>query len=176
MHLADPQAAIRELLRVTKPGGVILCAEPNSLSAFVMLSSTNFSAPVDDVLDLVRFGLTCERGKAGSATATTRSATSCRGTSPKLEPSTLQSYACDKTHALYPPYASEEQQALRGYYLGGFEKMLGRVRRRSATSSPAAVRRRSSMHRGRGARQSVSETLRRSDRSASTFSAAGWST
>lgn len=30
MHLEDPDAAIRELLRVTRPGGVIVAAEPDS--------------------------------------------------------------------------------------------------------------------------------------------------
>lgn len=67
--LFAPMLTVRlERLKGTRvlpaPGGVILCVEPNSLAAFVMLSSTNFSAPVDDVLDVVRFGLTCERGKA----------------------------------------------------------------------------------------------------------------
>jgi SAM-dependent methyltransferase len=124
MHLADPQAALRELVRVTKPGGVILCAEPNSLSAFVMLSSTNVSAPVDDVLDLVRFGVTCERGKAAVGEGNDSIGNLLPGYLADAGAVDVQSFACDKTHALYPPYASEEQRALRGYYLGGLEKML----------------------------------------------------
>ena len=124
MHLADPQAAIRELFRVTKPGGVVLCAEPNSLSAFVMLSSTNAVAPVDDVLDLVRFGLTCERGKAAVGEGNDSIGNLLPGYLAEAGCVDVQSFACDKTHALYPPYASDEQQALRGYYLGGFEGML----------------------------------------------------
>jgi SAM-dependent methyltransferase len=124
MHLTDPRAAIRELLRVTKPGGVVLCGEPNSLSAFVMLSSTNASAPVDEVLDLVRFGLTCERGKAAVGEGNDSIGNLLPGYFAGAGCSDVQSFACDKTHALYPPYASEEQRALRGYYLGGLEGML----------------------------------------------------
>jgi SAM-dependent methyltransferase len=124
MHLADPQAAIRELLRVTKPGGVVLCAEPNSLSAFVMLSSTNRSAPVDEVLDLVRFGVTCERGKAAVGEGNDSIGNLLPGYLAEAGCVDVESFACDKTHALYPPYASEEQQTLREYYLGGFEGML----------------------------------------------------
>jgi SAM-dependent methyltransferase len=124
MHLPDPRAAIRELLRVTKPGGVILCAEPNSLSAWVMLSSTNVLDPTDEILDLFRFGLTCERGKAALGEGNDSIGNLLPGYLAELGAVDVQAFACDKTHTLHPPYAGVEQAALRDYYLSGAERML----------------------------------------------------
>ena len=76
------------------------------------------------MLDLVRFGLTCERGKAALGEGNDSIGNLLPGYLAEAGAVDVQSFACDKTHALYPPYASEEQQALRGYYLGGIEKML----------------------------------------------------
>jgi ubiquinone/menaquinone biosynthesis C-methylase UbiE len=124
MHLDDPLAALRELFRVTKPGGTILCAEPNSLSAYVMLSSTNVDEPVDELLDLYRFGLLCGRGKAALGEGNDSIGNLLPGYLAGLGAVDVQSFACDKTHTLHPPYASEEQQVLRDYYLSGAEHML----------------------------------------------------
>jgi SAM-dependent methyltransferase len=33
MHLADPECALREMIRVTKPGGLIMCNEPDNVSS-----------------------------------------------------------------------------------------------------------------------------------------------
>jgi SAM-dependent methyltransferase len=59
IHLADPQAAIREFARVAKPGGQVIVAEPNNRASFVVGSSH----PPEDVLDVLAFVLACERGK-----------------------------------------------------------------------------------------------------------------
>ena len=63
IHAADPAAAIAEMLRVTRPGGLVAVAEPNNLTAALLLDSISNRAGVDDIVELVRFQLTCERGK-----------------------------------------------------------------------------------------------------------------
>ena len=124
MHLADPRGAIRELLRVTKPGGTIVCVEPNSLSTYVMLSSANMLDPIDEVLDFVRFGLTCERGKAALGEGNDSIGNLLPGYLAEAGAVGVESFVCDKTHSLHPPYASEEQAALRDYFLTGAEQRL----------------------------------------------------
>lgn len=57
IHLADPAAAIAEMIRVTKPGGLVAVAEPNNLSESLLLDSISSLALVDDVVDLVRLQL-----------------------------------------------------------------------------------------------------------------------
>src|SRR5882724_8608092 len=63
IHLSDPAAAIAEMRRVTKPGGLIAVAEPNNLTESLLLDSVSNQANIDEIVELVRFQLTCERGK-----------------------------------------------------------------------------------------------------------------
>jgi SAM-dependent methyltransferase len=124
MHMADPRATAAELLRVTKPGGYVMFSEPNSLSALLMLSSANATAPIEEFAQLVRFGLTCERGKAALGEGNDSVGNLLPGYLAELGATNIQTFACDKTHGLHPPYASSEQQALRDYFLEGPETML----------------------------------------------------
>jgi ubiquinone/menaquinone biosynthesis C-methylase UbiE len=62
IHVPDPQAVIGEMLRVTKPGGLLLVSEPNNIASFLVRSSANADASVEETLDLLRFVLTCEGG------------------------------------------------------------------------------------------------------------------
>jgi SAM-dependent methyltransferase len=64
IHIQDPRVALREMHRILKPGGVLLCAEPNNagstLTAFVTPALDN----LEDILSSLRLELTCQRGKA----------------------------------------------------------------------------------------------------------------
>jgi 2-polyprenyl-3-methyl-5-hydroxy-6-metoxy-1,4-benzoquinol methylase len=124
MHMSDPRATVTELLRVTKPGGFVMFSEPNSLSALLVLSSANAGAPIDEFVELVRFGLTCERGKAALGEGNDSVGNLLPGYLADLGATEIQTFACDKTHGLHPPYASSEQQALRDYFLEGPDTML----------------------------------------------------
>jgi len=64
IHTPDPGAVIDEMIRVTRPGGLLLAAEPNNIARALMLDSITFHDPVDDILARVRFQMICERGKA----------------------------------------------------------------------------------------------------------------
>src|SRR5689334_467917 len=64
IHVRDPLDVIREMLRVTRAGGLVLLVEPNNLSASLGSGTALFERPVAELVELVRLQLTCERGKA----------------------------------------------------------------------------------------------------------------
>jgi len=63
IHVDDLTIAIREMLRVLKPGGLFAVAEPNNLAAKVVLHNLNYRDPVEEIVSQVRFWLYCERGR-----------------------------------------------------------------------------------------------------------------
>ena len=63
IHVADAHAVIREMLRVTRPGGQVIAAEPNNLVSSLVADSLSAAASIEELLDGVRFCLTWERGK-----------------------------------------------------------------------------------------------------------------
>src|SRR5262249_28625283 len=50
IHVPDPGAAIDEMIRVTRPGGLILAAEPNNITRALIFDSLTFHDPVDEVI------------------------------------------------------------------------------------------------------------------------------
>lgn len=62
IHCADPRAVLTEMIRVTRPGGRVLVAEPNNLTG-TMLSPHALSLPIDELLAMVGLEVRCERGK-----------------------------------------------------------------------------------------------------------------
>jgi SAM-dependent methyltransferase len=128
LHVADPRVAIREMLRVTKPGGVVLAAEPNNRSIFLMDTSVSAGATVDERIDLVRFHMTCEHGKLalGEGNSSIGELLPRYFADEGLE--AIQIYLSDKAWLMMPP------EALRGAYSEEAE-------RGSWTSSREATRR-----------------------------------
>ncbi|WP_437689168.1 class I SAM-dependent methyltransferase [Sorangium sp. So ce176] len=110
IHAADPGAMLAEMVRVTRPGGLVAVAEPNNLAG-ALLSAAVLHAPVDETLALVRFQLLCERGKA----ALGEGHNSLGELIPELFArhglTDIQVYLNDKANVALPPYRSSEQRA-----------------------------------------------------------------
>lgn len=111
IHLAEPAAAVVEMLRVTKPGGLVAVAEPNNLSAALLLDSITNQASIDDVVALVRFQLTCERGKVALGEGDNSLGDRVPGLFAALGLTDIQVHVNDKAIALFSPYADDGQRA-----------------------------------------------------------------
>jgi SAM-dependent methyltransferase len=63
IHVRDPDTAFAEMVRVTKPGGLVLAAEPNNLAGFQGLAARGPGDEIGPQLRAVEFTLRCVRGK-----------------------------------------------------------------------------------------------------------------
>ncbi len=64
MHLQDPAKALREMIRVVKPGGAVICQEPDNLAT--QLRKRHWSLPDDSIEDLIlktKVAALCNKGR-----------------------------------------------------------------------------------------------------------------
>jgi SAM-dependent methyltransferase len=111
IHLADPAAAIAEMRRVTRPGGLVAVAEPNNLTESLLLDSISNLASIDELVELVRFQLTCERGKVALGEGDNSLGDRVPGLFVAQGLSEVEVYVNDKATAVFPPYAGGDQRA-----------------------------------------------------------------
>lgn len=116
IHTVSPRAVIGEMLRVAKPGGLVIAAEPNSRASELVDTSTTAGEPVEEMLDRVRFLLTCERGKLALGEGNNSIGDLVPGYLAEQGALDVQTYMSDRPAALVPPYDSAEQHD-RGDYV-----------------------------------------------------------
>ncbi len=64
MHVRDAAAVVAEMVRVTRPGGLVLLSEPNNAAAMLVANSAQADEPIAQRLERLGFLLACQRGKA----------------------------------------------------------------------------------------------------------------
>ena len=64
IHVADPLRVVREMVRVLKPGGLLVCAEPNNLFGAIAADLSTAASPVETLVNRYEFWLRYQRGKA----------------------------------------------------------------------------------------------------------------
>jgi len=111
--MADPGAALDEMIRVTRPGGLLLAAEPNNVANALVLDSVSFRWPVEKIMALARFQLVCERGKAAIGEGNNSIGDLVPGMFAERGLMDIRVYLNDKTSASLPPYDTPEQRAMR---------------------------------------------------------------
>jgi len=112
IHVADPSIAIAEMVRVARPGGLVLAAEPNNVTSSLIMNSIAFNDPVEKVLGGVRLQLLCERGKAALGEGNNSVGDVVPGLFVASGLTDVSVYLNDKTNAFLPPYSTCEQHAM----------------------------------------------------------------
>lgn len=113
IHVRDPKAVLREMMRVTKPGGLIAVVEPNNMANALVLWSTQFRAPIDQILDSVRLYLTATRGKENLGEGHDSIGEMIPGYAAEVGLTDIEVHLNDRSSPLFPPYAGRAQQVLR---------------------------------------------------------------
>ncbi len=114
IHLDRPQDALAEMLRVTKAGGWILCAEPNNLASALSFDSTAWANDLDSLMAGAELQYRVELGKARLHEGFSSAGELVAGWLAAMNVESLQVYLSDKALAMWPPYATPEMaEALR---------------------------------------------------------------
>lgn len=118
IHVADVRAALREMLRVTRPGGRLLLAEPNNRASVLVDTSASAEASVDERTELIRFVMTLERGKIALGEGNGSVGDLVPGLLVETGAVEVQVFISDKASMLVPPYEGNEQHTLATAWIG----------------------------------------------------------
>jgi SAM-dependent methyltransferase len=110
IHVREPRAVITEMLRVVRPGGWVLLAEPNNFAATAIGSSLTAEAPIEEIIDRMRFALTCERGKAALGEGNISLGDLLPGYLAEAGAGEVHTSLSDKAVAMFAPYETDEQR------------------------------------------------------------------
>lgn len=111
IHVRDAALAVKEMARVTRPGGIVLLAEPNN-AVWPVIESVAVGAEPADVADFLRFHLLCLRGKValgegddlvGEAMPTLLAGAGLEEVEIRLN---------DRVAPMLPPYSSAAERAI----------------------------------------------------------------
>lgn len=111
IHVHNPQMAIEEMYRILKPGGTLLCVEPNNRVQSLTKSSLSTDDPIDEVLDHVKYTLICERGKQKLGEGDSSVGDLVPGLMAETGFENIDVYISDKAIPMFPGYDTKEQKA-----------------------------------------------------------------
>lgn len=119
IHVPEPAKAIAEMKRVTKPGGTILCVEPNNIVQSLIKTSMTKNESVEETLDHIKYRLIIEKGKRKMGRGDNSLGDLLPGLFAAEELKNIEVRLSDKAIAMYPPYDNEEQLATLKQWMKG---------------------------------------------------------
>jgi SAM-dependent methyltransferase len=117
IHVKEPEAVLRGMLRVLKPGGLLVVAEPQNLTNALLLGRARFHQDADTVLTQVRLQLLCERGKEALGEGNNSIGELVPGMFQRLGLQQLAVYQSDRASAFLPPYTDPSAAAQKAELL-----------------------------------------------------------
>ncbi|WPP51598.1 class I SAM-dependent methyltransferase [Catalinimonas niigatensis] len=126
IHVRDPEQVIAEMKRVLKPGGIMLCAEPNNQVQHLIRSSLSATDSIDETIEHIKYALLYEKGKKRYGHGDNSLGDLLPGLLAQLGLENIEVRISDKAIAMYPPYDKQEQLAtLRQWAQGGHASPSG---------------------------------------------------
>ena len=111
IHTEDPLRVIREMKRVTAPGGYVVALEPNNLVPHLMFdryAETDYD--VDDMLEMIAVRLRCELGKKKLGQGFNSLGDVLPDLFLQAGLTDVQVWQSDKALSLIPPYDTREKR------------------------------------------------------------------
>ena len=112
MHLSRPEIAIEEMRRITKPGGLVICVEPNNLLNSVCSNSLTEMQTVEEITREFEYWLRYQRGKQALGEGNNSIGDLVPGLLAIAGLTDIEVYESDRAAPYIPPYDTEEQRAL----------------------------------------------------------------
>ena len=112
MHLAKPWATLQEMVRIAKPGGLILAVEPNNFLNRMVFDSLTWTNSNDELLSKLAFWVCYHRGKSLNQEGDDTIGDVLPGQFARLGLEEIQVFCNDKAAPMFPPYTSKEQQVM----------------------------------------------------------------
>jgi ubiquinone/menaquinone biosynthesis C-methylase UbiE len=119
IHVPDPQKAINEMRRVLKPGGTLLCVEPNNIVQSLTKTSLTKNDSIEETLDHIKYRLIIEKGKKNMGRGDNSLGDLLPGMFAMEDLRNIEVRLSDKAIAMYPPYDNEEQLATLKQWMNG---------------------------------------------------------
>lgn len=104
IHVADLAAALEEMIRVTRPGGLIALVEPDNRAGNLALFGGTPLLSDEETAELVRFQLVTERGKRALGEGDNSVGSRLPGVLRQLGLDDVSVYTNDRCMDLAPPY------------------------------------------------------------------------